>query len=98
MNKENYEQRIRELESEIKIMKERYQILVETTSAILFEYKPEEDKMIFNYNFPDNKSRREIDSYHEYMKQSPLVHPDHIQKFMDVLDTASRTRRTGIPQ
>lgn len=95
MNKENYEQRIRELESEIKIMKERYQILVETTSAILFEYKPEEDKMIFNYNFPDNKSRREIDSYHEYMKQSPLVHPDHIQKFMDVLDTASRIPARG---
>lgn len=90
MDKNSYEEKIQALESEIKIMKERYQILVETTSAILFEYKPTEDKMIFNYNFPENKSRREIDSYHEYMQQSPLVHPDHIKKFMDVLDTASQ--------
>lgn len=90
MDKNSYEQKIQSLEAEIKMMKERYQILVETTSAILFEYKPTEDKMIFNYNFPENKSRREIDSYHEYMKQAPLVHPDHLKKFMDVLDTASR--------
>lgn len=90
MDKNSYEQKIQSLEAEIKMMKERYQILVETTSAILFEYKPTEDKMIFNYNFPENKSRREIDSYHEYMRQAPLVHPDHLKKFMDVLDTASR--------
>ncbi|MGN0131611.1 MAG: diguanylate cyclase domain-containing protein [Lachnospiraceae bacterium] len=95
MDKDNYEQKIQALEAEIKIMKERYQILVETTSAILFEYKPAEDKMIFNYNFPDNKSRREIDSYHEYMKCSPLVHPDHLKKFMDVLETASLTPTRG---
>ncbi|MDY3773969.1 MAG: GGDEF domain-containing protein, partial [Eubacterium sp.] len=95
MDKNSYEEKIRALEAEIKIMKERYQILVETTSAILFEYKPAEDKMIFNYNFPENKSRREIDSYHEYMKHSPLVHPDHLKKFMDVLDTASQISIRG---
>lgn len=95
MDKNSYEQRIQELEAEIKIMKERYQILVETTSAILFEYKPAEDKMIFNYNFPENKSRREIENYHEYMKHSPLVHPDHLKKFMDVLDTASKMSIRG---
>ena len=90
MDKNDYEQKIQALEAEIKVMKERYQILVETTSAILFEYKPGEDKMIFNYNFPENKNRKEIENYHEYMKQSPLVHPDHIKKFMDVLETASK--------
>lgn len=90
MDKNIYEQKIQALEAEIKIMKERYQISVETTSAILFEYKPAEDKMIFNYNFPENKSRREIDNYHEYIKQSPLVHPDHLKKFMDVLETAAK--------
>ena len=95
MDKNSYEEKIRALEAEIKIMKERYQILVETTSAILFEYKPAEDKMIFNYNFPENKSRREIDSYHEYMKHSPLFHPDHLKKFMDVLDTASQISIRG---
>lgn len=62
MDKNSYEKKIQSLEEEIKIMKERYQILVETTSAILFEYKPAEDKMIFNYNFPENKSRREINN------------------------------------
>lgn len=95
MDKNSYEQKIQALEAEIKMMKERYQILVETTSAILFEYKPVEDKMIFNYNFPENKSRREIDSYHEYMKQSPLVHPDHLKKFIDALDTASLVPTRG---
>ena len=95
MNENSYKQKIQTLEAEIKMMKERYQILVETTSAILFEYKPAEDKMIFNYNFPDNKARREIDSYHEYMKQSPLVHPDHLKKFIDALDTASRIPTRG---
>ena len=38
MDKNSYEQKIQALEAEIKMMKERYQILVETTSAILFEY------------------------------------------------------------
>ena len=37
MDKNSYEQKIQALEAEIKMMKERYQILVETTSAILFE-------------------------------------------------------------
>lgn len=90
MDNYSYEQKIQALEAEIKMMKERYQILVETTTGILFEYKPSSDKMIFNYNFPENKSRKEIESYHEYIKQSPLVHPDHLKKFMDVLDTASQ--------
>ena len=35
MDKNSYEKKIQSLEEEIKIMKERYQILVETTSAIL---------------------------------------------------------------
>lgn len=91
----SYEKKIQILEAEIKMMKERYQILVETTSAILFEYKPAEDKMIFNFNFPDNKTRREINSYHEYIKHSPLVHPDHLKMFMDVLDTASNIPTRG---
>ena len=73
MNKNEYEEKIRELENQVKIMRERYQILVETTSALLFEYRPAEDMMIFNYNFPENKSRNVIENYHQYMKVSPLV-------------------------
>ncbi len=89
MTKIDYEERIKELETQVRLMKERYQILVETTSALLFEYKTDEDTMIFNYNFPDNKSRKVIENYHEYMKVSPLVHPDHLINFLNVLDKAS---------
>ena len=89
MDKIEYEEQIKELENQFRVMKERYQILVETTSALLFEYKPDEDVMVFNYNFPDNKSRKEIENYHDYIQISPLVHPDHIEMFMDVLNRAS---------
>lgn len=89
MEKIEYEERIKELEMQIKLMKERYQILVETTSALLFEYRPGEDVMIFNYNFPNNKSRTVIENYHKYVETTPLVHPKHLKKFMDALDEAS---------
>ncbi len=95
MDKIEYEEQIKELENQFKIMKERYQILVETISALLFEYKPDEDVMVFNFNFPDNKSRREIKNYHEYMQVSPLVHPDHVEMFMDVLSRASLMATRG---
>lgn len=95
MDKREYEERIRELENQFKVMKERYQILEETTTALLFEYKPQEDVMIFNYNFPDNKSRKVIEHYHEYMKVSPLVHPDHLPKFLSVLGKASQVPVRG---
>lgn len=95
MEENEYQKRVRELEEQIKLMKERYQILVETTSALLFEYKPEEDTMIFNYNFPDNKSRKVIENYHKYMEVSPLVHPDHLKRFLDALDEASAVPTRG---
>ena len=34
MEKKEYEERIRELENQFKVMKERYQILEETTTAL----------------------------------------------------------------
>lgn len=89
MDKTEYEARIRELENQFKVMEERYQILVETTDALLFEYRPDEDKMIFTYNFADNKSRKVIENYHAYVKATPLVHPDHLKKFMSVLTKAA---------
>ena len=95
MNKNEYEEKIRELENQVKIMRERYQILVETTSALLFEYRPAEDMMIFNYHFPENKSRNVIENYHQYMKVSPLVHPSHLKMFLGVLQTASETPTRG---
>lgn len=95
MNETAHEERIKALEEEIRVMKERYRILVETTPALLFEYQPEDDTMIFIYNFPDNKKRREIPRYKQFAKENPLVHPDHIQKFMDALREAGRVPTKG---
>lgn len=95
MKQIEYEERIKELEDEVRIMRERYRILVECTEALLFEYRPEDDTMIFVYNFPDNKSRKVIPAYHEYVKVSPLVHPDHLQNFMNVLEKASQRPERG---
>lgn len=95
MNEAAYEEKIKALEEEIRVMKERYRILVETTPALLFEYQPEKDTMIFIYNFPDNKQRREIPEYKKFVEKNPLVHPDHIQKFMDALMEASRVPTKG---
>lgn len=95
MNQKDYEDRIKELEEEIKVMKERYRILAETTQALLFEYKPADDIMIFFYNFSDNKKRLEIHDYKESVKKNPLVHPDHVQTFMNVLMKASKSPEKG---
>lgn len=95
MNQKDYENRIKALEEEIKVMKERYRILSETTPSLLFEYKPEEDTMIFFYNFSDNKKRWEIPNYKEFVKKDPLVHPDHVKVFMNVLMRASQSPEKG---
>lgn len=95
MKEVNYEEKIKALEAEIKIMKERYRILAETTPSILFEYWPDKDRMIFSFNFPDNQKRQEIENYHEYVKEHPLVHPDHYEKFMLVLRKASNAPVKG---
>ncbi len=76
MDRVEYEERIRELESQLSLMEERCHILMETTTALLFEYHPREDRMIYIFNYPDNKSRKEIENYHEYAGKSQQVHPD----------------------
>lgn len=95
MKEDTYEEKIKELEEEIAIMKERYRILAETTPALLFEYVPEEDKMIFLYNFPDNHKKREIEEYQKFAMNNPLIHPDHLRKFLDVLKKAGKSAMKG---
>lgn len=95
MEKNEYDGKIKELESQYKVMKERYRILEETTPALLFEYRPGSDVMIFNYNFPENKSRQVIENYHDYIKVSPLVHPNHMKNFLEVLERASEVPIRG---
>ena len=75
--KKNYEdslEALKNVNSKLVIEEERYKILEATAQGLLFEYYPDSDTMIFSYNFPDNKKRREISNYSEFMKNSPLVH------------------------
>lgn len=95
MNKADYEVRIRELENQFRVMEERYQILVETTEALLFEYQPEEDIMIFTNNFPDNKSRHRISKFHKFVNERKLIHPDHSANFLNILSKAATTKMRG---
>lgn len=82
-------ERIMELEAQLKLMEERCQILMETTTALLFEYHPQEDRMIFIFNYPDNKSLREIEHYHEYVRNTEQVHPDFFDKLLYALERAA---------
>ena len=66
-----------------------------TAQGLLFEYYPDSDTMIFSYNFPDNKRRREIKHYSEFIKRSPLVHSSHLQKFKDALWGACKKEAEG---
>ncbi len=89
MDKKGYEERLGKLEMQLELIKERCRILEETTSALLFEYDPRKDEMIFLFNFPDNKSRKVIENYSEYIKRSQSVHSDQLKNLLEVLKEAS---------
>ncbi|MCI8977835.1 MAG: GGDEF domain-containing protein [Lachnospiraceae bacterium] len=82
-------ERIKELEKQLQIVKECCQMLIETTSALFFRYKPAEDEMVFLYNFPDNRVRKVMKGYHQFLRTSDSVHPDHVKTLLDMLDGAS---------
>lgn len=90
LEKEKDEQlrKLRRMNSEIAIQEERYRMLEATSQGILFEYFPAKDKMVFSYNLPNNRKRKEIEHYKQYIKQFPLVHSEHIDKFTKALETA----------
>lgn len=86
---------LKEANDSLVFQKERYKILEATFSGILFEYYPDKDTMVFSYNFPDNKRRKEIDNYKEYIKKSPLVHSSHIEEFKKALFDACVSENEG---
>lgn len=89
--KKEKEDKIKELEEaneKLLLLEERYKILEGTSQGLLFEYYPKKDTMIFSYNFPDNKKRKEIPNYSEYSKRSPIVHSSYIEVFREALLTA----------
>ena len=95
INTNDINQQMRNMEKEIKVLRERCRILQETTSSLLFEYTPMDDRMVFYYSDPDNKERKEISNYKTYMKNTPTVHPAHAQEFMNVLLQACENPTRG---
>lgn len=95
MEKEQKLQELNALNAQLSLEQERYKILEATSYGLLFEYDPHKDTMVFSYNFPNNKKRKEINHYSAYMKKSPLVHSSHIDKFREALQTACRQETEG---
>lgn len=89
MDRVEKEGRIRELEAQLRLVEERCYILMETTTALLFEYHPREDRMIFIFNDPDSRSRKEIESYREHIKNTQQVHPDFLGRVLYALERAA---------
>lgn len=83
--KEEQLKQLQKANSELVIQQERYRVLEATAQGLLFEYFPKKDKMVFSYNFPNNKKRKEIEHYQQYLKQSPMVHSEHLAKFKQAL-------------
>lgn len=76
---------LQEANTQLMLQKERYKVLEETAKGLLFEYHPQKDIMVFSYNFPNNKRRKEIPNYSEYSKHSPIVHSSFIEVFREAL-------------
>lgn len=86
---------LKEVNKKLQIQEERYKILEGTAQGLLFEFYPDLDKMVFSYNFPNNKKRKEIKNYSEYIKTSPLVHSSHIDDFKKALFDACKQEKEG---
>ncbi|MGN0620276.1 MAG: diguanylate cyclase [Porcipelethomonas sp.] len=76
------------IEHSLSVKNERYRIFEETSQAVLFDYKVESDYMTFSYNLQNEIHHHEIPNYTNFMKTTPLVHPDHIPKFTNALREA----------
>ncbi|MCM1133968.1 MAG: GGDEF domain-containing protein [Clostridium sp.] len=90
MDRMAFEEKDRTPEEQNEIVRECCQMVMETTHALFFKYKPEEDEIVFLYNFPDNRSRRIVKNYREYLRKTSNVHPDHVKTLLDMLHGASQ--------
>ncbi len=86
---------LKKVNAELSIQQERYKILEATAHGLLFEYSPATDTMVFSYNFPDNKKRKVIPNYTNFMRRFPLVHSKHIAKFEEALSGACKEVTEG---
>lgn len=93
--KEEQLKKLQKANSELMIQQERYRVLEATAQGLLFEYFPEKDKMVFSYNLPNNKKRKEIEHYQKYLDQFPMVHSDHLAKFKEALKNCCMQEMEG---
>lgn len=89
------EDKIKALEGELAIMRERYRILAEATQALLFEYLPSEDTMVYYYHFPNNHKTWKVTNYREFTLEENLIHPSHIKNVLKVLHKAANRPLKG---
>lgn len=77
----------KELEHQLTINRERYHILEETISALLFEYTPSTDRMVFSVK---GNSDQVIENYSMYLRRSDRVHPHDVNYYYNTLCKACR--------
>lgn len=76
------------IEEAMRCRNERYKIYEMTTPAVLFEYSPSEDKMIFFSNSGNGITQTVLTEYMDKFKTSPLVHPEDRDRFITALLSA----------
>ena len=76
------------IEEDMRCRNERYKIYEMTTPAVLFEYTPSEDKMIFSSNSGSGITQTVLTEYMDKFKTSPLVHPEDRDRFITALLSA----------
>lgn len=76
------------IEEDMRCRNERYKIYEMTTPAVLFEYNPTEDKMIFSSNSGSGITQTVLTEYMDKFKTSPLVHPEDRDRFITALFSA----------
>lgn len=77
----------KDMEHQLSINRERYRILEETVSALLFEYKPFSDCMVFSV-----KGRKDhtIENYSMYLRRSDRLHHLDVNYYFNTLCKACR--------
>lgn len=77
---------------DLMINSERYRILKETVSALLFEYKPFDDRMIFSHG---DIGEYVIENYTVYLRKGNRIHPHDVNYYFNTLSRACRKTSKG---
>lgn len=96
------------MQEELQLEKERYEIILSSTDSIIFRYDINRDFMqIFSSEpAPENSVTRRIEypNYLKFLKTSTLVHPDDLEKLMPIYEgnpftsLEARFEKPGFPQ